>query len=73
MILPRGPKLVRTKVADVVKWSHVSEVSYLQPGSRVHLRALEAFWFLMLKYAFFHILSFLTASSTSKVDKKIVY
>ena len=40
------------------------------------LRALEAFGFLMLKYAFSHILethfpSFLTASSIPKTDKKI--
>ena len=33
-----------------------SEVSNLQPGSRACLRALEAFGFLMLKYAFSHIL-----------------
>ena len=33
-----------------------SEVSSLWPGSRAHLRALEAFGFLMLKYAFSHIL-----------------
>ena len=51
-----GPQLLRLKVADVAEWSHVSGVSYLQPGSRVHLRALEAFGFLMFKYAFSHIL-----------------
>ena len=33
-----------------------SEASILRPGSRAHLRALEAFGFLMLKYAFSHIL-----------------
>ena len=33
-----------------------SEASNLRPGSRACLRALEAFGFLMLKYAFSHIL-----------------
>ena len=40
-------------------------------GSRARLMALEAFWFLMLKYVFSHILeilflSFLTFTSTPK-------
>ena len=43
-----GPQVLRPKVADIAKWSRVSEVS--------KLRALEAFGFLMLKYAFSHIL-----------------
>ena len=69
-----GPQLLRLKVADVAKRSHASEVSNLQPGSRARLRALEAFGFLMLKYAFSHILetlflSFLTSILTPKVDK----
>ena len=69
-----GPQLLRPKLADVVKRSHVSEVSNLRWGSRAHLRALEAFRFLMLKYAFSHILetlflSFLTSILTPKVDK----
>ena len=56
------------------KWSRASKASNLQPGSRAHLRALEAFGFLMLKYAFSHILetlflSFLTSILTPKVDK----
>ena len=51
-----------------------SEASILWPGSRAHLRALEAFGFLMLKYAFSHILEtlfllFLTFILTPKVDK----
>ena len=51
-----------------------SEASILRPGSRARLRALEAFGFLMLKYAFSHILetlflSFLTSILTPKVDK----
>ena len=51
-----------------------SEASNLRPGSRARLRALEAFGFLMLKYAFSHILetlflSFLTSILTPKVDK----
>ena len=69
-----GGHLLRPKAADVAKRSHASEVSNLQPGSRVRLRALEAFGFLMLKYAFSHILetlflSFLTSILTPKVDK----
>ena len=66
-----GPQLLRPKVADVAKWSYVS---ILRPGSRACLRALEAFGFLMLKYAFSHILEtlfllFLTSILTPKVDK----
>ena len=69
-----GPQLLRPKVANVVKWSRASEASNLWPGSRARLRALEAFGFLMLKYAFSHILetlflSFLTSILTPKVDK----
>ena len=69
-----GPQLLRPKVADVAKWSRVSEASILQLGSRARLRALEAFGFLMLKYAFSHILEtlfllFLTSILTPKVDK----
>ena len=66
-----GPQLLRPKVADV---ACASEASILQPGSRAHLRALEAFGFLMLKYAFSHILEtlfllFKTSILTPKVDK----
>ena len=69
-----GPQLLRPKVADVAKWSCAREVSILRPGSRAHVRALEAFGFLMLKYAFSHILEtlfllFLTSILTPKVDK----
>ena len=69
-----GPQLLRPKVADIAKQSRASEVSNLQPGSMARLRALEAFGFLMLKYAFSHILetlflSFLTSILTPKVDK----
>ena len=69
-----GPQLLRPKVADIAKWSHASEASILQLGSRARLRALEAFGFLMLKYAFSHILEtlfllFLTSILTPKVDK----
>ena len=69
-----GPQLLRPKVANVAKWSRTSEASILWPGSRAHLRALEAFGFLMLKYAFSHILEtlfllFLTSILTPKVDK----
>ena len=51
-----GPQLLRPKVADIAKWSHASKASILRRGSRARLRALEAFGFLMLKYAFSHIL-----------------
>ena len=51
-----GPQVLRAKVADVAKRSRTSEASKLWPGSRACLRALEAFGFLMLKYAFSHIL-----------------
>ena len=69
-----GPQLQRPKVANVAKRSRASEASNMQPGSRARLRALEAFGFLMLKYAFSHILetlflSFLTSILTPKVDK----
>ena len=69
-----GPQLLRPKVADIAKRSHASEASILRPGSRARLRTLEAFGFLMLKYAFSHILEtlfllFLTSILTPKVDK----
>ena len=51
-----GPQVLRPKVADIAKRSRVSEASNLRPGSRARLRALEAFGFLMLKYAFSHVL-----------------
>ena len=51
-----GPQVLRPKVADIAKRSCASEASNLRPGSRACLRALEAFGFLMLKYAFSHIL-----------------
>ena len=69
-----GSQIVRLKVADVAKQSHASKASNLRLGSRAHSRALEAFGFLMLKYAFSHILetlflSFLTSILTPNVDK----
>ena len=51
-----GPQLPRPKVADVAERSRASEASYPRPGSRALKRALEAFEFLVLKYAFSHIL-----------------
>ena len=51
-----GPQVLRPKIADVAKRSCASKASNLRPGSRARLRALEAFGFLMLKYAFSHIL-----------------
>ena len=69
-----GGQLLSLKVANVVKQRHGSKASNLWPGSRARLRALEAFGFLMLKYAFSHILknlflSFLISILTPKVDK----
>ena len=69
-----GAQLLRPKVVHVAKRSRASEASNLWPGSRARLRALEAFGFLMLKYAFSHILetlflSFLTSILTPNVDK----
>ena len=59
-IWSRGTKLLRPKVADIVEWSYASNVSYLWPGSRFCLRALETFGFLMLKYQFSDILETLS-------------
>ena len=67
-------QLLRPKVTDIAKQSRVSETSILRLGSRALLRALEAFGFLMFKYAFSHILEtlfllFLTSILTPKDDK----
>ena len=51
-----GPQVLRPKGTDVAKRSHMSEASNLQWGSSALKWALEAFGFLMLKYAFSHIL-----------------
>ena len=69
-----GAQLLRLKVADVAKRSRASKASILGPGSRALKQALEAFGFLMLKYAFSHIqgtlfLLCLTSILTPKVDK----
>ena len=72
-----GSQLPRPKVANIVEQSHASEaseVSYLQLGYRALKQAPEAFQFLVLKYAFSHILEtpfpyFLTSISTLKADK----
>ena len=55
-IWSRGAQVLRPKVADVAKWSRVSEASKLWWGSRALKQALKAFGFLMFKYAFSHIL-----------------
>ena len=55
-IWSRGAQVLRPKVADIAKWSRASKVSNLRLVSRAHLRTLESFGFLMLKYAFSHIL-----------------
>ena len=51
-----GAQVLSPKVANIVKWSHVSEASNLWQGSRALKWALEVFGFLMLKYTFSHIL-----------------
>ena len=48
------PKIFIRVFADVAKRSRASEASQYWPGSRAHLRALEALAFLTLKYAFSH-------------------
>ena len=72
-IWSRGGQLLRLKVANVAEWHCASEVSYLQPGSRVLNWALEVFGALMLKYEFCHIretlfLPFLISTSTPKAE-----
>ena len=70
-IWSRGPELPRPKVAHAAERSCASKASYLWRGSRAFLRALGAFDYLTLKYAFSHILetlslSFLTFTSRQK-------
>ena len=75
-ILPRWDP---TSEANIAKWSHSSKASYLQPGYRPCLRALEAFGFSIFKYAYFHFLEtlFLLLYSQHVVEyyklMKIVY
>ena len=57
-----GLQLLRSKVADIVEQSFMSKVNYMWLEFRTCLRALEAFGFLMLKYAFSHILETLFLS-----------
>ena len=64
----RGPSFGGPKVANVAKRSCTSEASYMQPGSRDHLRALEAFTFSVFKYAFSHILETLFLSFLTLVE-----
>ena len=71
-----GPQVRRPKVTSVAKWSCMSKVSYLCPGSRATLRALEVFGFSMLKCIFLHFrdsfLLFSTSNWTSEIDKNSV-
>ena len=55
-LVKEGPQVLRLKVGDIAKQSRASKASNLWLEFRAHLRALEAFGFLMLKYAFSHIL-----------------
>ena len=73
-IWSNGAKLPWPKVADAAEQSRMSKVSYLLLGSRACSMALEAFGFLMLKYAVSYILktlflSFLTSTLTAEILK----
>ena len=47
-----GPRKLFCEFADGAKRSRANEVSFRRPGSRAHLRALEALGFFIAKYAF---------------------
>ena len=47
-----GGRIFFWDFANIAKQNWVSEVSQYQPGSRAHLRVLEALEFLTIKYAF---------------------
>ena len=49
-----GPRNFFWDFADVLKRSRASEASQYWPGSRACLKALEAFAFLTIRYAFSH-------------------
>ena len=71
--LVKGGQLLRQKVASVAEWIRASKASYLWLGF-----SNKAFGFLMLKYAFSHIVEtfFLIfgITSTPKADKnRITY
>ena len=51
-----GAQLPRPKVADRAERSSANKAIYLWPGSRAHLRALEAFGFLNAQICILHIL-----------------
>ena len=51
-----GPHNFFRDFTNVAKRSQASEASKYWPGSRAHLRALEALAFLTLKYVFSHFL-----------------
>ena len=57
-----GAQLLRPEITNVTKRSRASEASSYWPGSRALKQALEAFGFLMLKYAFSYILETLFVS-----------
>ena len=48
-----GPKIFLGQVANGVKWSHANKVSFNGPGSRAHLRALEALGFFFAAFSLF--------------------
>ena len=49
-----GPQKFFRDFADIAKQSRVREASQYWPGSRAHLRALEALAFSTAKYVFSH-------------------
>ena len=50
--LREGPEYFWLIFTDSAQWSHANEVSTYWPGSRAHLRALEALGVFITKYAF---------------------
>ena len=47
-----GQEILIEVFANRAKWSGANEVSLCRPGSKTHLRALEAIGFYIAKYAF---------------------
>ena len=52
ILVEGGAKIFLRQFPDVVKRSHTNEMSFNRPGSRAHLRALEALGFFFAEYAF---------------------
>ena len=52
ILVEGGTKIFLIKFPDIVQRSPVNKVSFNRPGSRAHLRALEAIGFFFAEYAF---------------------